>query len=568
MSNTPSHNLKTISDFAKRTGFVYQGSEIYGGLANTWDYGPKGVLLKNNIKEAWRSHFLTERTDMVEVDAGIFMNPKVWEASGHVAGFADCMIDCKECKSRFRADHLIEEACDIDVEGWTPEQITTTINEKKINCPKCKAHNFTEARYMNLMFETNRDKLNTSTDIIERMIDEEKKVKSILYKYFDENPEEASKFINKKYAYSPDEIILEGIKKNIWDLPIEIREKEDLIHLQNPEEVKINCFAQGEKERILEQQKQGQIYLRPETAQGIFVNFKNVLQTERRKLPFGIGQIGKAFRNEITPGNFNFRVIEFEQMEIEYFIKPPANYEDAYPVFYELLELQKQFLTNAIGLNPDNLVEKVHGEDKLSHYSKKSSDWNYNYPFGSSELTGLAYRTDFDLKQHSKDFTTVKEPQSNTNLQYLDPETNEKYFPHCIEPTVGVDRLLLAVLCDFYTEEVLENDTRVLMKLPFNLAPYKIAVLPLMKKDGMSEKATEIFIGLRKQGVSCSYDEAGSIGKRYRRQDENGTPWCMCVDFTTLEDNTVTLRHRDTMEQVRVSLDEVSGFLSKEKFGR
>jgi glycyl-tRNA synthetase len=468
MSTQPTNSLKTISDFAKRTGFVYQGSEIYGGLANTWDYGPKGVLLKNNIKEAWRSHFLTERTDMVEVDAGIFMNPKVWEASGHVAGFADCMIDCKECKSRFRADHLIEEACDIDVEGWTPEQITTTINEKKINCPKCKAHNFTEARYMNLMFETNRDKIG-------------------------------------------------------------------------------NDPAQ-------------RIYLRPETAQGIFVNFKNVLQTERRKLPFGIGQIGKAFRNEITPGNFNFRVIEFEQMEIEYFIKPPVIDSDWNDKFEELLTLQQVFLTQTLGFDPANIRLKEHAQEKLSHYSKRTVDIEYNYPFGFSELTGNAYRTDFDLKQHST--------HSGTDLVYLDPETNEKYTPHCIEPTVGVDRLLLAVLCDFYTEEVLENDTRVLMKLPFNLAPYKIAVLPLMKKDGMSEKATEIFINLRKQGVSCSYDEAGSIGKRYRRQDENGTPWCMCVDFETLENNTVTLRHRDTMEQVRVALDEVAGFLNKEKFGR
>jgi glycyl-tRNA synthetase len=468
MNTQPNNSLKTISDFAKRTGFVYQGSEIYGGLANTWDYGPKGVLLKDNIKLAWKKHFIHERTDMVELDAGIFMNPKVWEASGHVAGFADCMIDCKECKSRFRADHLIEEACNIDVEGWTPEQITNTINEKKINCPKCKAYNWTEARYMNLMFETNRDKIG-------------------------------------------------------------------------------NDPAQ-------------KIYLRPETAQGIFVNFKNVLQTERRKLPFGIGQIGKAFRNEITPGNFNFRVIEFEQMEIEYFIKPPTQDSDWNDKFEELLNMQQIFLTQTLGFDPANIRLKEHAQEKLSHYSKRTVDIEYNYPFGFSELTGNAYRTDFDLKQHSE--------HSGTDLIYLDPETNEKYTPHCIEPTVGVDRLLLAVLCDFYSEEALENDTRVLMKLPFNLAPYKIAVLPLMKKDGMSEKATEIYTNLRKSGISASYDEAGSIGKRYRRQDENGTPWCMCVDFETLENNTVTLRHRDTMEQVRVGLDEVAGFLNKEKFGR
>jgi glycyl-tRNA synthetase len=464
----PKYNLKTISDFAKRTGFVYQGSEIYGGLANTWDYGPKGVLLKDNIKLAWKKHFIYERTDMVELDAGIFMNPKVWEASGHVGGFADCMIDCKECKSRFRADHLIEDAINVDVEGWTTEQITTTIVEKQIICPKCKSKNWTEARYMNLMFETNRDKIG-------------------------------------------------------------------------------NDPAQ-------------KIYLRPETAQGIFVNFKNVLQTERRKLPFGIGQIGKAFRNEITPGNFNFRVIEFEQMEIEYFIKPPQNKEEWNTKFEELLNLQQIFLTESLGFDPANIRLKEHAQEKLSHYSKRTVDIEYNYPFGFSELTGNAYRTDFDLKQHSE--------HSGTDLIYLDPETNEKYIPHCIEPTVGVDRLLLAVLCDFYTEEALENNTRLLMKLPFNLAPYKIAVLPLMKKDGMSEKATEIYTNLRKSGISASYDEAGSIGKRYRRQDENGTPWCMCVDFQTLEDNTVTLRHRDTMEQVRLGLDEVVSYLNKGKFGK
>jgi glycyl-tRNA synthetase len=459
--------LKTISDFAKRKGFVYQGSEIYGGLANTWDFGPMGTILKNNIKQAWRKHFIVERTDMVEVDAGIFMNPKVWEASGHVGGFADCLIDDKDTKHRFRADHLIEDQHGVDVEGWTPEQITELVVTKGLINPHTKKQgNWTDARYMNLMFETNRDKIGNDPT-----------------------------------------------------------------------------------------QK---IYLRPETAQGIFVNFKNVILTERRKLPFGIGQIGKAFRNEITPGNFIFRVLELEQMEIEYFIKPPSSTEEMETKFTELLDYQRDFLINKIGLSSKNLKEKVHAPEKLAHYSTKSVDFNYNYPFGFSELTGLAYRTDFDLKAHST--------HSGISLEYMDPITNEKYFPHCMEPTVGVDRLILASICESYNEEsVGENDSRIVMKFPFDLAPYKLAILPLMKKDGLSEKAFGIFSGLRKSGLSCDYDEAGSIGKRYRRQDENGTPYCVCVDYQSMEDNTVTVRNRDTMEQERIEITKLIDYIQSNK---
>ena len=281
--------------------------------------------------------------------------------------------------------------------------------------------------------------------------------------------------------------------------------------------------------------------------------------TERRKLPFGIAQIGKAFRNEITPGNFNFRVVEFEQMEIEYFIKPPQTTEEWNDKFEYLLELQKQFLSVKLGFDRENFRIKEHSPEKLSHYSKRTVDLEYRYPFGFGELTGIAYRTDFDLTQHSK--------HSGTELNYLDPETNSKYIPHCIEPTVGVDRLILASLCEGYTEEfVKENDTRIIMKFNYELAPFKIAVLPLMKKDGMSEKATDIFIALRKMGISCEYDEAGSIGKRYRRCDENGTPWCMCVDYETITDNTITLRHRDTMAQIRINLDQLSDYLNQKSF--
>jgi glycyl-tRNA synthetase len=494
-------NLKTISDFASRKGFVYQGSEIYGGLANTWDYGVLGNLLKINIKQAWRRHFIIERTDIVEIDSGIFMNSKVWEASGHTAGFSDCLIDDKETKHRFRVDHLIEDQHGIDVEGWTPEQINQLINEKGLINPNTKKQgNWTEARYMNLMFETNRDKLSNSIAILEELLQKASENGEVL--------------LDIKYIKS----------------------------LQTK----------------LEQQITGRIYLRPETAQGIFVNFKNVLQTERRKLPFGIGQIGKAFRNEITPGNFIFRVVEFEQMEIEYFIKPPQNDEELNTIFDNLLEYQKDFLVNKIGLSQENLKEKIHAPEKLAHYSKKSVDFNYLYPFGSSELTGMAYRTDFDLSQHTK--------HSGVSLDYLDPETNQRYIPHCIEPTVGVERLILASLCEAYTEERIdEKDTRILMKFPFGICPYKIAILPLMKKDGLSEKAKEIQQKMCKLNINSDYDEAGSIGKRYRRQDENGTAWCMCIDYQTMEDDTVTLRHRDTMKQTRVKLEQINvDFLMKE----
>jgi glycyl-tRNA synthetase len=291
------------------------------------------------------------------------------------------------------------------------------------------------------------------------------------------------------------------------------------------------------------------------------VQFKNVMMTERKKLPFGIGQVGKAFRNEITPGNFIFRIVELEQMEIEYFIKPPTTLEDWNTPFEELLEAQRTLYVDKLGLSNSNLRVKEHSSEKLSHYSKRTCDWEYQYPIGYSELSGLAYRTDFDLAQHSK--------FSGTDLSYLDPETNQKFIPHCIEPSVGLDRLCLAVMCENYSEEVLENgETRAMMKFNFAVAPYKIAILPLMKKNGMSEKAFGIYQKLRATGVSCQFDEAGSIGKRYRRQDENGTPWCVCIDFDTLENDTVTIRHRDTMQSQRIEISEIKDWLNAEKFGK
>ncbi|NJL96809.1 glycine--tRNA ligase [Candidatus Gracilibacteria bacterium] len=466
MSNIVS--LDELAKFARRKGFIYQGSEIYGGLANTWDYGNKGVLLKENIKNLWRQYLVQSRVDMIELDSGILMNQRVWEASGHTETFADAMVDDKKTKHRFRADHLIEEQLGIDVEGMSGEEITKIMSENKLLNPKTgKEGDWTEARYMNLMFETNRDKINPSNE-------------------------------------------------------------------------------------------ETRIYLRPETAQGIFVQFKNILNTERKKLPFGVGQIGKAFRNEITPGNFNFRIVEFEQMEIEYFITPPSKDKQWNKVFEEWLDLQKKFLKVGLALTDENLQQKEHSKEKLSHYSKRTVDLEYNFPFGFSELTGLAYRTDFDLSQHMK--------FSGESLEYMDPTTGEKFIPHVIEPTVGVDRLFLAILCQHYREEKIENDTRIVLGLPYKLAPFKVAVLPLMKKDGLGEKAQEIFANLRARGLMCDYDESGSVGKRYRRQDENGTPWCLTVDYDTLSDGTITLRHRDTMEQERVKIDELSEWLDAKKF--
>jgi glycyl-tRNA synthetase len=450
-------DLETIVNFAKRKGFVYPGSEIYGGLANTWDLGNLGVKMVNNLKQAWRKRFVTMRSDMVELDAGILMNQKVWEASGHVAGFADLLIDDKDTKHRFRADHLIEEQLGIDVEGWSSEKINELIADKGLVNPYTKKPgNWTEARQMNLMFETNRDKINPT------------------------NP--------------------------------------DL-----------------------------KVYLRPETAQGIFVQFKNIVTTERPKLPFGVAQIGKAFRNEITPGNFIFRVIEFEQMEIEYFIKPPVTDVEWREKFDELLALEEIFLHEDLGISKENIRHKEHAPEKLSHYSKRTLDLEYKYPQGWSELWGLAYRTDYDLKQHQE--------HSGEKLLYYPPEGGTGYTPHVLEPSVGVGRLFLAMLIDYYHEEqVGEDDTRIVLKVPPSIAPYQYAVLPLMKKDGLAEKAQELLMQLKSQGISVDYDESGSVGKRYRRQDENGTPVCITIDYQTLEDGTVTVRDRDTMSQERKSI--------------
>ena len=450
--------MEKLTNYCKNYGFIFQGSEIYGGLANSWDFGPLGAELKRNIKNAWLKKFVTEDENNVSLDSGILMNPKVWEASGHLKTFADPLVDCKHCKTRYRADKLIEDYTNGKEtgDGWSNEKLVDFIKENKITCPKCGKSDFTDIRQFNLMFKT-----------------------------------------------------FQGVT----------------------EEAKST------------------IYLRPETAQGIFVNFLNVQRSMRLKVPFGIGQVGKSFRNEITPGNFIFRVREFEQMELVFFCKPGTELE--WFKFYK--EKCVNFLKE-IGIKSENIRLRDHAKEELCFYSNATTDIEYNFPFGFGELWGIASRTDYDLKQHEK--------FSCENLKYLDPETNEKYIPYVIEPSLGVERLFLTVLCDAYNEEVLEDGTtREVLKLHPYLAPYKVAVLPLVKKFH-SEKAREIYRELIKE-FNCSYDETGNIGKRYRRSDAIGTPFAITIDDETINNNTVTLRNRDTMEQITLNINEVASYINE-----
>lgn len=447
--------MEKLVAYCKQYGFIFQGSEIYGGLANTWDYGPLGARLKNNIKDSWRKRFIQERPNAYEVDAAILMHPKVWEASGHVQSFSDPLVDCKECKMRHRVDNLIDEFNpDAHADGMTEEEMMQYIKDNHIPCPNCGKHNFTDIREFNLMFETHR-----------------------------------------------------GVTKD----------------------------------------SKGLVYLRPENAQGEYVNFLNVQRTMRAKLPFSIGQIGKAFRNEITPGNFTFRTIEFEQMEYQTFCKEGTDSE----LYNYFKDFAKKYFVD-LGIKEEKL--RFHDHEKLAHYAKEACDIEYEFNFGWGEINGTHNRTDYDLSRH-EEYSTVSQ-------QYLDPETNEKFIPYIIESTVGCDRTVLAILDNSYEEELLENgETREVMHFHPYLAPYKVAVLPLVKKYHSNE-ATKIYEELSKKFM-CSYDEAGSIGKRYRRQDAIGTPFCITIDDNTINDNTVTVRDRDTMEQITLSLDEVSKYIEE-----
>ena len=449
--------FEQITNHLQTSGYVYQGSAIYGGLSNTWDYGPLGSELKRNIRDAWWKRFVQESPTNVGIDAAILMNPKVWEATGHVSTFNDPMVDCKACKARHRADNLIKSECpDADVEGMTYEQMDKFIAEHGITCPNCGKADFTPIRKFNMMFKTHIGVTDDASSVV---------------------------------------------------------------------------------------------YLRPETAQGVFVNFKNVARTARKKIPFGICNAGKAFRNEITPGNFTFRTREFEQLEMEFFCKPGTDLE----WFEYWKEYCRKFLIS-LGVREEKLRFRDHEPAELAFYSRATTDVEYDLPtLGFSEILGVADRTDYDLKRHMD--------YSKEDLTYFDPTTNEKYIPYCIEPSMGLDRLLLMVVMDAYDEEVVgENDTRVVMHLAPALAPYKAAILPLSKKLG--DKALEVESLLNKH-FSVVYDETGSIGKRYRRQDEIGTPYCITIDFQTLEDGTVTIRERDSMEQIRLKIEEVRSYLAE-----
>ena len=464
MLSNKEKSMDKIVDLCKSKGFVYPGSEIYGGLANTWDYGPLGVELKNNIKKAWLKKFVQENKYNVGLDSAILMNPQTWVASGHIGGFSDPLMDCKECKTRHRADNLIEDFDGTNVVGWSNEQMTDYIRDHEICCPNCGKSNFTDIRQFNLMFKT-----------------------------------------------------FQGVTEDT----------------------------------------KSELYLRPETAQGIFVNFSNIQRTTRKKIPFGVAQVGKSFRNEITPGNFIFRVREFEQMELEFFCNPGTD--------LEWFEYWRSFCRNfliSLGLKEENLRLRDHSPEELCFYSKATTDFEYLFPFGWGELWGVADRTDYDLTQHIK--------TSGKSLEYFDPETNEKYIPYVIEPSLGVERLFLSIVTEAYDEEEListdkngneKKEVRTVMRLHPALAPYKAAVLPLVKK--LTPKAEEVFEMLSKKFM-VTFDETGTIGKRYRRQDEIGTPFCITYDFDTLEnDGCVTVRDRDTMEQERIRIEELENYLNK-----
>ena len=456
--NNSEKTMDKIVALCKGRGFVYPGSEIYGGLANTWDYGPLGVELKTNIKAAWRKKFIQENKYNVGLDSAILMNPQTWVASGHLGGFSDPLMDCKECKTRHRADNLIEDFDGTNVAGWSNEQMMDYIRDKNIPCPSCGKHNFTDIRQFNLMFKT-----------------------------------------------------FQGVTED----------------------------------------SKAELYLRPETAQGIFVNFSNIQRTTRRKVPFGVAQVGKSFRNEITPGNFIFRVREFEQMELEFFCKPGTD--------LEWFEYWRSFCKNfllSLNIKEENLRLRDHSAEELCFYSKATTDFEYLFPFGWGELWGVADRTDYDLNQHIK--------TSGKTLDYFDPETNERYVPYVIEPSLGVERLFLTVLVEAYDEENIgtedKPDVRTVMRFHPALAPFKACVLPLSKK--LSEQAGEVYDMLAKK-FSVDYDETGSIGKRYRRQDEIGTPLCVTYDFDSVEDGCVTVRDRGTMQQERIKIDDLVSYIEK-----
>ncbi len=449
------YNFDTIVNHLKTSGFVFQGSQIYGGLANTWDYGPLGTRLMNNIKDAWRKKFIQKRPNSYEIDAGILMHPRVWEASGHVTSFSDPLIDCKECKMRYRVDTLINEFDKtISADAMNEEEMMAFIKQHNVPCPKCGKHNFTALRQFNLMFETNRGVIKDETS---------------------------------------------------------------------------------------------RVYLRPENAQGEYVNYLNVQRVMRAKLPFSIGQIGKAFRNEVTPGTFIFRTIEFEQMEFQTFCKEGEDSE-----LYDYFKEYGKAFFNELGLPDEKL--RYHDHEKLAHYAKAACDIDYLFPFGWGEINGTHNRTDFDLKRHQE--------YSGVSMSYLDPETNEKFIPFIVESTYGVGRILLAVLCEAYDQELMEDgETRDVLRLAPFLAPFKAAVFPLIKKN-LTDKAKEVYGDLSKHFM-VEYDETGSIGKRYRRQDAIGTPYCITVDFATLEDETVTVRYRDSMSQERMKISELKDFIEK-----
>ena len=646
--------LKTIVDFSRRKGFVYPSSEIYGGYAATYDFGPLGMLLKKNLIDAWRYWMVQSRTDVVEIEGAIFLHPKVWEASGHIGGFSDLLVEDTVTHKRYRADHLIEDAgifqnlntlsekevneieSRIVSEGYEPAVDCIIFNDKgqilsqkrspdRRLYPNCwdfpGGHVDIGDSVYNTIFKEIKEELNLDIDKIITLADEVKWIvpnrslrpgenpnkvilqfivtvksfegmrleegKSVEFGWIDMGNIERLKEgrDNDFYIYESVKFLLQNyrVKENEFQKLIidggslTAQEIDDIIEKNNIKSPDGNSLSKAKKFNLLVKTHLGPVenessvaYLKGESCQNIYVDWKQVQETTRRKLPFGIAQLGKAFRNEITVKQFLFRTREFEQIDLQYFVKPPEfvssdDGEMDHNNWYDYWKQQRwDFYTKYLGYNESNLSWRQHTEEERVFYAADAWDINYNFgQVGFKEMEGLHNRTDYDTKQHQN--------FSGQDLTYLDPKTNSRYLPYIIETSLGINRLFLSCLFEFYREENLQNDkgqseVRVVMRFPYNLAPFKIAILPLMKKDGLAQKAMDLYSNLRKMGLSADYDETGSIGKRYRRQDENGTPWCLTIDYQTMEDNTVTIRHRDTMEQKRIDIKDVNSYLSLESF--
>ncbi len=550
MADKKDNLMEKVTSLCKRRGFIYPASEIYGGFANTFDFGPLGSQLKKNVRDEWWRRFVTERDDIVGLDSAIIQNPKTWEASGHLASFTDPMVECKTCHGRFRVDKMIEETSGMSLDDNFRNYMINWWNDLKARLEHSADESDVESKRLFAEAESGRAELikqGVKEKEIKKEYEEYVKEHLVDYEYtgFDNASAELAEYVRivkegipayMAYLASHNKLICSVCKNRVFTFPRDFN-------------LMFKTFVGAMEE------SSSVAYLRPETAQGIFLNFKNVIQSTRVKVPFGIAQIGKAFRNEITPGNFIFRTLEFEQGEIEFFVE--NNHGESKKWYAEWLDQWENFFLD-LGIKKKNLSRRVHAKKELSHYSSGTADIEYSFPFGISELAGVAQRTDFDLTQH--------ELKSGQDLKYFDEENSKKYLPYVVEPTMGIDRTVLAFIVDAFDESDGKDGRQageITMRLHPKLAPFKVAVFPLVKKEGLPDIAKGIVASLRKRGINTFYDESGSVGRRYRRQDEAGTPWCITVDFDSIADNTVTIRDRDTMKQERVKIEELANLVSE-----